>query len=80
MLCGLLPATGGTLRVAGMDLRYARALARQHIGYVAQKFSLYGQLSVTENLESSPALTACAQAGSGTASTGQWSVVAEQRG
>jgi len=51
MLCGLLPATSGTLRVAGMDLRRARAEARQRIGYVAQKFSLYGQLSVAENLE-----------------------------
>jgi ABC-2 type transport system ATP-binding protein len=51
MLCGLLPATGGTLRVAGVDLGRARASARQRIGYVAQKFSLYGQLSVTENLE-----------------------------
>ena len=51
MLCGLLPATSGSLRVAGVDLRYARASARQRIGYVAQKFSLYGQLSVTENLE-----------------------------
>ena len=51
MLCGLLPATGGTLRVAGVDLRQARASARQRIGYVAQKFSLYGQLSVIENLE-----------------------------
>jgi ABC-2 type transport system ATP-binding protein len=51
MLCGLLPATGGMLRVAGVDLRQARAEARQRIGYVAQKFSLYGQLSVTENLE-----------------------------
>jgi ABC-2 type transport system ATP-binding protein len=51
MLCGLLPATGGTLRVAGVDLRRARASARQRIGYVAQKFSLYGQLSVLENLE-----------------------------
>jgi ABC-2 type transport system ATP-binding protein len=51
MLCGLLPATGGTLRVSGVDLRQARASARQRIGYVAQKFSLYGQLSVIENLE-----------------------------
>jgi ABC-2 type transport system ATP-binding protein len=51
MLCGLLAATSGTLRVAGVDLRRARASARQRIGYVAQKFSLYGQLSVTENLE-----------------------------
>jgi ABC-2 type transport system ATP-binding protein len=51
MLCGLLPATGGTLQVAGMDLRRARASARQRIGYVAQKFSLYGQLAVIENLD-----------------------------
>lgn len=51
MLCGLLPATSGSLRVAGADLRHARAEARQRIGYVAQKFALYGQLSVRENLE-----------------------------
>ena len=51
MLCGLLPATGGTLEVAGVDLRHARASARQRIGYVAQKFSLYGHLTVVENLE-----------------------------
>ena len=36
--------------MAGVDL-HARASARQRIGYVAQKFSLYGQLSVIENLE-----------------------------
>ncbi len=51
MLCGLLPASSGTLSVAGMDLRYARASARQRIGYVAQKFSLYRQLTVMENLQ-----------------------------
>ncbi len=51
MLCGLLPATQGTLRVAGADLRTSRAEARQKLGYVAQKFSLYGQLSVDENLD-----------------------------
>lgn len=51
MLCGLLPATSGHLEVAGMDLRVARADARQKLGYVAQKFSLYGHLSVMENLE-----------------------------
>jgi pyoluteorin transport system ATP-binding protein len=51
MLCGLLPASEGRLRVAGADLSTARASARQHIGYMAQKFSLYGQLSVTENLD-----------------------------
>jgi ABC-2 type transport system ATP-binding protein len=51
MLCGLLPATAGVLRVAGLDLGRARAPARQRIGYVAQRFSLYGQLSVSENLD-----------------------------
>ena len=51
MLCGLLPVSSGALSVAGMDLRYARASARQRIGYVAQKFSLYRQLTVMENLK-----------------------------
>jgi ABC-2 type transport system ATP-binding protein len=51
MLCGLLPATDGELRVAGADVRHARAEARAHLGYVAQKFSLYGALSVVENLD-----------------------------
>jgi ABC-2 type transport system ATP-binding protein len=51
MLCGLLPASGGTLKVAGIDVRGDRASARQHLGYVAQKFSLYGQLTVAENLD-----------------------------
>ena len=51
MLCGLLPASGGTLRVAGVDLRTARAQARARIGYVSQKFALYGHLTVRENLE-----------------------------
>jgi ABC-2 type transport system ATP-binding protein len=50
MLCGLLPASGGRLRVAGVDLRHARAQARQRIGYVSQKFALYGNLTVRENL------------------------------
>jgi len=51
MLCGLLLASSGTLKVAGIDVRQARASARQHLGYVAQKFSLYGQLTVGENLD-----------------------------
>jgi ABC-2 type transport system ATP-binding protein len=51
MLCGLLPATSGHLEVAGVNLRTARAEARRRIGYVAQKFALYGNLTVRENLE-----------------------------
>lgn len=50
MLCGLLPPTGGRLEVAGYDLRKAPSKARKRIGYMAQKFSQYGQLSVRENL------------------------------
>lgn len=50
MLCGLLPSSSGTLRVAGVDLRTAAAAARARIGYVSQKFSLYGSLSVRQNL------------------------------
>jgi ABC-2 type transport system ATP-binding protein len=50
MLCGLLPPSGGSLRVAGVDLRHAPAAARARIGYMSQKFSLYGHLSVIENL------------------------------
>ena len=51
MLCGLLTPTSGTGKVAGYDLRTARADARQSLGYMAQKFSLYGELSVTQNLD-----------------------------
>ena len=51
MLCGLLEATGGELFVGGADMRRARASARARLGYVAQKFSLYGLLSVSENLD-----------------------------
>ena len=50
MLCGLLPASAGTLQVASQNLRTGKASARAHIGYVSQKFSLYGALSVLQNL------------------------------
>ena len=51
MLCGLLRPTSGKLRVAGIDVAQADAAARQHLGYVAQRFSLYGALTIVENLE-----------------------------
>ncbi|KRC03106.1 ATP-binding cassette domain-containing protein [Duganella sp. Root198D2] len=51
MLCGLLPASSGFLQVAGVNLRHARAQARAKVGYVSQKFALYGNLTVQENLD-----------------------------
>ena len=51
MMCGLLKPTAGEARVAGVDLLKAPARARERIGYMAQKFSLYGNLSVRQNLE-----------------------------
>jgi ABC-2 type transport system ATP-binding protein len=51
MLCGLLAPSGGVLRVGGLDVGRAGDAARGQLGYVAQKFSLYGPLSVRENLE-----------------------------
>ncbi len=51
MLCGLLTPTSGNGSVAGIDLRTARAEARGSLGYMAQKFSLYGELSVRQNLD-----------------------------
>jgi ABC-2 type transport system ATP-binding protein len=50
MLCGLLKPTAGEGRVAGLDLRRDAAEARNRLGYMAQKFSLYGDLSVLQNL------------------------------
>lgn len=51
MLCGLLAPTAGSAHVAGVDLGRARATARERIGYMSQKFSLYGTLSVRDNLD-----------------------------
>lgn len=51
MLCGLLPASSGYLEVAGKNLRTAPAEARAKVGYVSQKFALYSNLTVLENLK-----------------------------
>lgn len=50
MLCGLLPPSSGRVMLEDRDLRKALAKARAEIGYVAQKFSLYANLTVEENL------------------------------
>lgn len=51
MMCGLLRPTSGTGRVVGLDLQKAPGKARSRLGYMAQKFSLYGDLSARQNLE-----------------------------
>jgi ABC-2 type transport system ATP-binding protein len=51
MLCGLLKPTAGDARVVGLNLRDAAGEAKLQLGYMAQKFSLYGLLSVRQNLE-----------------------------
>ncbi len=51
MLCGLLKPTSGSAEVAGWSLRTAPGTAKQNVGYMAQKFSLYGLLTVRQNLE-----------------------------
>lgn len=51
MMCGLLKPTAGKAYVNGYNLQEAPAKARSQIGYMAQKFSLYGNLSVLQNLE-----------------------------
>lgn len=51
MLCGILPATEGTMTVAGIDVGRRAEAARGRIGYMSQRFSLYLDLTAAENLE-----------------------------
>ena len=50
MMCGLLQPTAGKAFVTGLSLAKASSQARSRIGYMAQKFSLYGKLNVLQNL------------------------------
>jgi ABC-type multidrug transport system ATPase subunit len=50
MLCGLIVPTAGTARVAGFDILSETDDIRQTIGYMSQQFSLYGDLTVRENV------------------------------
>lgn len=50
MMCGLLKPTSGSAKVMGIDLKKSASLARSKLGYMAQKFALYGSLTVEQNL------------------------------
>lgn len=51
MLCGLLLPSSGSGRVAGFDIMSESETIKRHIGYMSQKFSLYDDLSVEENID-----------------------------
>ncbi|MBD0336234.1 MAG: ABC transporter ATP-binding protein [Cyanobacteria bacterium Co-bin13] len=51
MLCGLLPASGGTMQLAGETSNLNRPEVRSRIGYMSQKFTLYDDLTILQNLE-----------------------------
>ncbi|MBX9590772.1 MAG: ABC transporter ATP-binding protein [Hyphomonadaceae bacterium] len=51
MLCGLLTPDGGTGRALGYDILTERDRIKRHVGYMTQRFSLYQDLSIQENLE-----------------------------
>lgn len=50
-MCGLAKPTSGTARLMGFDIIQNPEKARSNLGYMAQKFSLYGSLTVRQNLE-----------------------------
>src|SRR5690606_38362751 len=50
MLTGVLPPTAGEITVAGVDVRRDPEGVKRHLGYMSQRFGLYGDLTVQENL------------------------------
>jgi ABC-2 type transport system ATP-binding protein len=51
MLCGLIDQTGGSARVGGFAVGQQNDQIKQHIGYMSQKFSLYNDLTIEQNIE-----------------------------
>lgn len=51
MLCGIVTPTSGTVNVLGFDVQKQKSEVKRRIGYLSQKFSLYGDLTIDENIE-----------------------------
>jgi ABC-2 type transport system ATP-binding protein len=51
MLCGILPPDGGEAKVAGCDIRQEAESLKEKVGYLPQRFGLYGDLTVLENID-----------------------------
>ncbi len=51
MMCGVLPPTEGTVEILGLPMKSQRSAIKQNIGYLSQRFSLYGDLTVDENID-----------------------------
>lgn len=51
MLCGILPCAEGDIKILGMDIVNEKHNIKSSIGYLSQKFSLYGDLTVSENID-----------------------------
>ena len=51
MLCGILPPDGGDAKVAGCDIRKEAESLKEKVGYLPQRFGLYGDLTVLENIQ-----------------------------
>lgn len=51
MLCGILPPDDGEAKVAGCDIRTEAELLKEKVGYLPQRFGLYGDLTVLENID-----------------------------
>jgi ABC-type multidrug transport system, ATPase component len=51
LLCGILAADSGTALVLGRDMGLERGEIKSRIGYLSQRFSLYGDLTIDENIE-----------------------------
>ena len=49
-ICGILNPTSGTVKVNGQDVSSSTAVLKPHIGYMSQKFTLYPDLTVRENM------------------------------